>query len=126
MFKQWEGFNLGNWTEEINVRNFIQKNYNLYEGNDSFLEATTEKTKKIWDESYQLIVKEIKEGVAEIETTKFSGIDNFEPGYLDKENELIVGFQTDSPLKRIMNPYGGMRMVEQSISSVWLLLCKKA
>ncbi len=116
MFKQWEGFNLGNWTEEINVRNFIQKNYNLYEGNDSFLEATTEKTKKIWDESYQLIVKEIKEGVAEIETTKFSGIDNFEPGYLDKENELIVGFQTDSPLKRIMNPYGGMRMVEQSLA----------
>jgi formate C-acetyltransferase len=115
MFKQWEGFNLGHWTEEIDVRNFIQKNYSLYEGNDSFLEPLTEKTEKLWNKSYEIIVKEIKEGIAQIETSKFSSIDNFEPGYLDKENELIVGFQTDVPLKRIMNPYGGMRMVEQSL-----------
>lgn len=115
MFKQWEGFNLGHWTEEIDVRNFIQKNYSLYEGDDSFLEPITERTKKLWDKSYELIIKEIKEGIAEIDTTKFSSIDGFEPGYLDKENELIVGFQTDVPLKRIMNPYGGMRMVEQSL-----------
>lgn len=115
MFKQWEGFNEGHWTEEIDVRNFIQKNYTLYEGDESFLKATAERTKNLWNKAYALIVKDIKEGVSEIETSKFSSIDNFEPCYLDKENELIVGFQTDAPLKRIMNPYGGMRMVEQSL-----------
>lgn len=115
MFKQWEGFNEGHWTEEIDVRNFIQKNYTLYEGDESFLKAPTERTKNLWNKAYALIVKDIKEGVSDIETSKFSSIDNFEPCYLDKENELIVGFQTDAPLKRIMNPYGGMRMVEQSL-----------
>lgn len=115
MFKQWEGFNEGHWTEEIDVRNFIQKNYTLYEGDDSFLKAPTKRMRNLWDKAYALIVKDIKEGVSEVETSKFSSIDNFEPCYLDKENELIVGFQTDAPLKRIMNPYGGMRMVEQSL-----------
>lgn len=115
MFKQWEGFNKGYWSENIDVRNFIQKNYTLYEGNDTFLKSPSEKTRKIWDKTYSLILEEIKKRVLDIETEKFSSIDNFAPSYLDKENEVIVGFQTDAPFKRMANPYGGMRMVEQSL-----------
>ena len=117
MFKQWEGFKTGEWTEEINVRDFIQKNFTLYEGDKSFLAGTTDKTAKVWGEASKLIVEEIKKGVLDVETGIFSGINNFKPGYLDKENEVIVGFQTDAPLKRICNPYGGMRMVEQSLDA---------
>lgn len=116
MFKQWEDFNLANWTEEIDVRDFILKNYKCYEGTKDFLASPTDKTKNVWGKAYDLILEEIKKGIIDVETSKFSGIDNFEPGYLDKENEIIVGFQTDAPLKRIMNPYGGMRMVEQSLT----------
>ena len=117
MFKQWEGFKTGEWTEGINVRDFIQKNFTLYEGDKSFLAGTTEKTGKVWDKASKLIVEEIKKGVLDVETGIFSGINNFKPGYLDRENEVIVGFQTDAPLKRICNPYGGMRMVEQSLDA---------
>ncbi|MFD3156246.1 formate C-acetyltransferase [Haloimpatiens sp. FM7330] len=116
MFKEWEGFKQGHWMDEINVKDFIQKNYALYEGDKTFLVSPTEKTKKVWDKSYKLIIKEMKEGIIDVETSKFSGIDNFKAGYIDKENEVIVGLQTDAPLKRIMNPYGGMRMVEQSLN----------
>ena len=115
MFKQWDGFKISTWADEIDVRNFIQKNYTLYEGDDSFLTAPTKRTKDIWEKANSLIIKDIKEGVSGVETSKFSSIDNFTPCYLDKENELIVGFQADAPLKRLMNPYGGMRMVEQSL-----------
>ncbi|EFG90118.1 pyruvate formate lyase [Clostridium carboxidivorans P7] len=115
VMKQWQGFKTGIWTEEIDVREFIQKNYTAYEGDKSFLEAPTEKTKKLWKEAEELIVEEIKRGIIDVETNEISGINNFKPGYLDKENEVIVGFQTDAPLKRIMNPFGGMRMVEQSL-----------
>ncbi|WP_139903360.1 formate C-acetyltransferase [Clostridium thermarum] len=117
MFKQWEGFKAGEWTEGINVRDFIQKNYTLYEGDKSFLTNPTEKTKKVWDKAAKLIVEEIKKGVMDVETGIVSGINNFKPGYLDKENEVIFGFQTDAPLKRIVNPFGGMRMVEQSLDA---------
>ncbi|WML37174.1 formate C-acetyltransferase [Clostridium sp. OS1-26] len=115
MMKQWQGFQLGKWTETIDVRDFIQKNYTMYDGDKSFLAATTEKTKSLWDKAEALIIEEIKKGVMDVETKEFSGINNFKPGYLDKENEVIVGYQTDAPLKRIMNPFGGMRMVEQSL-----------
>ncbi|MDF2884157.1 MAG: formate acetyltransferase [Clostridiaceae bacterium] len=115
MVKQWTNFSEGNWTKEIDVRNFIQKNYKPFFGDDSFLSAPSEKTKKLWDKAYDLIVEEIKKGIIDVETEEFSGINNFKPGYLDRENEVIVGFQTDAPLKRIMNPYGGMRMLEQSL-----------
>ncbi|AEB76467.1 formate C-acetyltransferase [Clostridium botulinum] len=115
MLKEWDGFKEGQWTTEINVRDFIQKNYTSYEGDYSFLKNSTKKTKKVWDKAYSLIIDEIKKGIMDVETEKFSSIDNFKPCYLDKENETIIGFQTDSPLKRIMNPYGGMRMVEQSL-----------
>ncbi|MCI2040360.1 MAG: formate C-acetyltransferase [Clostridium luticellarii] len=115
MLKNWQGFNLGRWTDEIDVREFIQKNYTEYHGDKSFLAPATEKTKKLWDKAKKLIIEEIKKGIINVETNEVSGINNFKPGYLDKENEIIVGFQTDAPLKRIMNPFGGMRMVEQSL-----------
>ncbi|WP_411681651.1 formate C-acetyltransferase [Clostridium thailandense] len=115
MKKQWQGFQTGKWAEEIDVRDFIQKNYTMYDGDKSFLANPTDKTKALWDKAETLIVEEIKKGVMDVETKIFSGINNFKPGYLDKDKEVIVGYQTDAPLKRIMNPFGGMRMVEQSL-----------
>lgn len=117
MYKQWEGFNTGSWTEEIDVRNFIQKNYKEYTGDKNFLVGTTEKTDKVWEKAKALIVEEIKKGIIDVATDRVSGIDNYEAGYIDQDNEVIVGLQTDAPLKRIVNPYGGMRMVETSLES---------
>ena len=115
MFEQWNGFKEGTWTKGIDVRNFIQKNYKLYEGDSSFLEGVTEKTKNVWDKAYALIVEEVKKGIIDVATDRVSGIDAYEPGYIDKDNEVIVGLQTDAPLKRIVNPFGGMRMVKSSL-----------
>ncbi|MZK59980.1 formate C-acetyltransferase [Clostridium beijerinckii] len=115
MFKQWDGFKNGTWQESIDVRNFIQKNYKLYEGDSTFLEDKTEKTSKVWAKAYELIVEEVKKGIIDVATDRVSGIDNYEPGYIDKDNEVIVGLQTDAPLKRIVNPFGGMRMVQSSL-----------
>jgi len=111
----WQGFHTGTWTKEIDVRNFIQKNYSLYEGDDSFLEGTTEKSKKVWDNCHQLIVEEMKKGILDVETDIISGIDNFAPGYIDKENEIIFGLQTDAPLKRIVNLYGGLKLATSAL-----------
>ena len=115
MFKQWEGFNKGAWSEGIDVRNFIQKNYTAYEGDKSFLVGPTEKTQKVFDKVQALIVEEIKKGIIDVSIDRVSGIDNYDAGYIDKDNEIIVGLQTDAPLKRIVNPFGGMRMVETSL-----------
>ena len=115
MFKQWEGFKNGTWQEGVDVRNFIQKNYKLYEGDGSFLEEKTERTSKVWDKAYALIVEEVKKGIIDVATDRVSGIDNYDPGYIDRDNEVIVGLQTDAPLKRIVNPFGGMRMVQSSL-----------
>ncbi|OCA99860.1 formate C-acetyltransferase [Clostridium beijerinckii] len=115
MFKQWEGFKNGTWQEGIDVRNFIQKNYKIYEGDGSFLEEKTERTSKVWDKAYALIVEEVKKGIIDVATDRVSGIDNYDPGYIDRDNEVIVGLQTDAPLKRIVNPFGGMRMVQSSL-----------
>jgi formate C-acetyltransferase len=111
----WEGFRSGEWRHLVNVRNFIQKNYTPYEGDDSFLEGTTDRTDKVWEKCYKLIVEEVQKGIIDVETDIVSGIDNFEPGYIDRENEVIVGLQTDAPLKRIVNLYGGMRMAVSSL-----------
>lgn len=116
MFKQWEGFKEGSWTEGIDVRNFIQKNYSLFEGDKSFLVGPTEKTQKVWEKAQALIIEEIKKGIIDVATDRVSGIDNYEAGYIDKDNEVIVGLQTDAPLKRIVNPFGGMRMVESALN----------
>lgn len=117
IMKQWEGFKKGSWTEEINVRDFIQLNYSPYEGNEDFLAEPTERTKSLWKKTEDLIKKEILNKEVEICTRAFSGIANHEPGYLDRENELIVGYQTDKPLKRLVNPYGGYRMVRNSLDA---------
>ena len=115
-FKQWEGFKPGNWHEEIDVRNFIQKNYTPYTGDSSFLVAPSEKTKKLWSKVLDLYQKEKEsEGnVLDIDAKTISGIDAYAPGYIDKELEEIVGLQTDIPLKRAIMPYGGIRIVEKS------------
>jgi len=115
LFKQWEGFQDGEWTNDVNVRDFIQKNYKEYTGDKSFLKGPTEKTKKVWDKAVSLILEELKKGILDVDTETISGINSFKPGYLDKDNEVIVGFQTDAPLKRITNPFGGIRMAEQSL-----------
>lgn len=115
--KYWEKFEKGNWTEDIDVRNFIQLNYKPYEGNEEFLAEPTDRTNKLWNKAEDMIKEEIKTGNIKICTRKFSGINNFKPGYLDKENELIVGYQGDEPLKRIVNPYGGYRVVEASLNA---------
>ncbi len=106
----------GRWQNEIDVRNFIQKNYTLYEGDESFLEGPTARTKQVWDKCVELLAEELKRGgVLDVETKKLSGICNFEPGYIDRDNEVIVGLQTDAPLKRMVNLYGGTRMAESSL-----------
>lgn len=111
----WDGFRSGEWRHLINVRNFIQKNYTPYEGDDAFLTGTTARTDRVWEKCRALIVEEVKKGIIDVETHIVSGIDNFEPGYIDKENEVIVGLQTDAPLKRIVNLYGGMRMAKAAL-----------
>jgi formate C-acetyltransferase len=113
--KEWKDFIKGNWTENIDVRDFIQKNYKPYEGNEEFLTEASERTRNLFEKASKLMEEELNKGVLDVDTERISGIDNFNPGYLDKENEIIVGFQTDAPLKRIMNPFGGIRMVEQSL-----------
>ena len=110
-------FNKGVWSESVDVRDFIQKNYSVYEGDDAFLTGLTENTKVVWQSAKQLIEEEIEKGIIDIETKVFSGIDAFGPGYISKAHESIVGYQTDAPLKRIMNPYGGFRMLEASLEA---------
>jgi formate C-acetyltransferase len=117
MKQQWNDFKEGNWQQSIDVRDFIQKNYTPYTGNEDFLASPSEKTKEIWTNLEQLLVEELSKGVLGVETETFSGINNFKPGYIDKNNEVIVGLQTDAPLKRIINPYGGYRMVEASLKA---------
>lgn len=114
---EWNDFVEGNWTEDIDVRDFIQKNYTLYEGDSSFLEGASEKTKKVWSKSEDLLREELKKGVIDIDTKTISGVNAYKPGYIDKENEVIVGLQTDAPLKRIVNPWGGIRMAVQAAES---------
>ena len=115
-FKQWNGFVEGDWKTEINVRDFIQKNYTPYEGDESFLAEPTEKTKKLWDEVLELYKKEKESegGVLDIDTKTPSTVDGFAAGYIDKDLEEIVGLQTDAPLKRAIMPNGGIRIVEKS------------
>ena len=117
MNKEWENFNKGNWCETIDVRDFINKNYTYYEGNESFLENATNKTQNVWNKCEELLKEELKKGVFSIDTDRTSGITAFNPGYIDKDKEVIVGLQTDEPLKRMINPYGGIRMVYQSLQS---------
>ena len=113
----WRGFKGETWKNEINVEDFIVNNYTLYEGDDSFLAPISDKTCVVLNKVNELKEEELKKGVLDVETKIMSGIDEFEPGYIDKENEVIVGLQTDKPLKRIVNPYGGIRMVYQELDA---------
>ena len=113
--KAWEGVRTGEWRHLVNVRNFIQKNYTPYTGDAGFLAPASERTKKVWEKAHALIIEEVEKGIIGVETRTVSGIDNFAPGYIDKENEVIVGLQTDAPLKRIVNLYGGIRTAEQAL-----------
>lgn len=115
--KAWDTFVSGKWQETIDVCDFIQKNYRPYDGDDSFLVPATERTLKLWQQADALMQQQMRECSVDVATDRFSGIDAFEAGYLDRENELIVGFQTDKPLRRIMNPYGGFRMVENALKA---------
>lgn len=115
-FKQWDGFKPGEWEYEINVRDFIQKNYTPYEGNSDFLTPPTSRTTKLWDEVLELYKKEKASSgsVLDIDTKTISTISAHEPGYIDKDLEVLVGLQTDKPLKRAIMPFGGIRIVEKS------------
>ncbi len=115
--KAWEGFQGLEWKEAVNVREFIQRNYTPYDGDESFLADSTDRTKGLWEKAEAAITEEIREGKVAIDTTRFSGIANYPPGYLAREEELIHGFQTDEPLKRIVNPYGGYRMVQDALKA---------
>ena len=115
MREQWHSFNGGVWEREINVRDFIQKNYNPYDGDESFLAGPTENTKELWDQVMDLSRQEREAGgVLDMDTKIISTITSHGPGYLDKEKETIVGFQTDKPFKRALQPYGGIRMAEKA------------
>lgn len=115
--EEWKKFKNGKWNEEINVEEFIQLNYSEYDEDESFLVGPTDKTKKVWSKCEDLLKEELKKHVLDIDVDHVSGIDNYEAGYIDKDNEVIVGLQTDAPLKRIVNPYGGIRMVYQELEA---------
>ena len=110
-------FNPGRWSHETDVRDFIQKNYTPFHGDGSFLAAVTERTKKLWHETSALMDKENKDGILDAETNIPSSIISHGPGYLDKDNEQIVGLQTDMPLKRGIFPFGGLRVVKSALES---------
>ena len=120
-FKQWEGFEGRIWKEEVNTRDFIQKNYTPYDGDESFLAGPTDATNKLWDALQKLQKEErAKGGVLDMETEVVSGLTAYGPGYIDpelKDLEKVVGLQTDKPLKRAFMPYGGIKMAEQACTT---------
>ncbi len=116
-FEQWKGFKGDKWKESIDVSDFILSNFKEYRGDDKFLCGATEKTKKVWAKCNTLLKKESKLGLLDVELTTISGINTFAPGYIDKKNEVVVGLQTDQPLKRIVNLYGGLRTAEKALAA---------
>ena len=125
-YEQWKDFKGGEWKHEVNVRNFIQKNYTPYEGNDEFLAGPTDRTKKLWDTVLELYKKEkeSKGGVLAVDADTVSTITSHDAGYINKDLEQIVGLQTDEPLKRAIMPNGGIRIVEKSCEAIDVELSK--
>ena len=117
MKEEWNGFKDGIWTEEVNVSDFILKNYQKYDEDESFLSGTTEKTNRVLARVNDLLKEELKKHVLDIDVDHMSGINAFNPGYICDDDDVIVGLQTDAPLKRIVNPYGGIRMVYQELDA---------
>ena len=117
-FEQWKNFNSGDWCNSINVRDFIQKNYTEYTGDDSFLEEATENTKKLWQEICELSKKERENGgVLDADTKIVSTLTSHDAGYINKDLEQIVGLQTDKPFKRSLQPFGGIKISEKALES---------
>jgi len=112
----WHGFRTGFWQKQINVRDFIQQNYEPYDGDGSFLTPATKRTQKIWAKLQELFVEERRKGVLDVSQIP-SSITAHKPGYIDRENEIIVGLQTDAPLKRAIMPNGGLRMVVNALKA---------
>ncbi len=113
--KNWQGFNAGAWQNEINVRDFIQTNYKAYEGDSDFLAGATPRTEKLMKKLEGLFALERQfVGVLDVDTATVSSLTSYSPGYIDKENEIIFGMQTNRPLKRGVNPFGGIRMARQA------------
>ena len=113
----WKDFKEGKWTREINVSDFIKSNYTKYDGDETFLKGTTKKTDSVWGKCSELLKEELKKHVLDIDVDHMSGINAFEPGYINEDDDVIVGLQTDAPLKRMVNPYGGIRMVYQELDA---------
>ena len=110
----WRDFVSGSWQDGIDVRNFVQRNYTPYEGDECFLTGATARTNKLWEKLTHLFDEERKKGVLAVSQVP-SGILAHGPGYIDKDSEIIVGLQTDAPLKRAIMPFGGWRVVEASL-----------
>ncbi|MBQ6937329.1 MAG: formate acetyltransferase, partial [Clostridia bacterium] len=124
--ENWNGFIGGTWQDTIDVRDFIQKNYSEYTGDESFLASATQRTKTIIGKVQALFAEERKKGgVLDIDVQTTSSLKNYAPGYIDKENELIVGMQTDAPLKRGVHPFGGIRMARQACKAYGYELSEK-
>ena len=121
----WEGFVPGDWMKSVNTRDFIQKNYTPYEGDDKFLCGVSAKTKQLWEELSELIKQETAKGVLDADEEVVSSIVSHGPGYINKDLEVIVGLQTDAPLKRALMPYGGLRMAKQALESYGFSLSPK-
>ena len=117
MFQQWKGFVSGKWTDQINLRDFIQLNYAPYQGDSSFLASKTEVTHKLWNQVKDLMAVEQEQGILDTDTKVPSSITAHAPGYIDKDLEKIVGLQTDKPLKRAIMPFGGIRVVKSSLEA---------
>ncbi|HIK08495.1 MAG TPA: formate C-acetyltransferase [Trichormus sp. M33_DOE_039] len=117
MLAQWYGFKSGKWMEEINVRDFIQKNYTLYSGDESFLTVATPTTQALWNQVKDLMAVEREQGILDTDTEVVSTITSHQPGYIDRELEQIVGLQTEKPLKRAIMPLGGIRVVKDSLQA---------
>jgi formate C-acetyltransferase len=114
--KAWRGFAPGTWQSHVNVRKFIQRNYAPYEGDDNFLQGSTKRTRSIWQTLQPLLAKEREKGILDVSQVP-SSILAHAPGYIDKGREIIVGLQTDAPLKRAIMPFGGWRVVAASLES---------
>lgn len=126
MIKAWENFNEGVWTQEINVRDFIQKNYSPYEGNADFLAKATPRTQRLMKKLNNLFTVEQQQGgVLEIDPYTAMSLVTYKPGYLDKDEEIIVGLQTDRPLKRGVNPFGGINMTRKACKAYGYELSEK-
>ncbi|MEO0684285.1 MAG: pyruvate formate lyase family protein, partial [Cyanobacteria bacterium J06649_11] len=117
MMEQWNGFETGKWMKEINIRDFIQKNYKPYRGNDSFLTGATKQTQTLWNQVKNLMKTEREKEILDVDIEVVSTITSHQPGYINRDLEQIVGLQTDKPLKRAIMPFGGIRVVKSSLEA---------